>query len=647
MNKVITSLLVILIAGISLSNAQNLIYVGSSEYQSLKESGALNLIPKEQIVSMPREKILNPDDFAPQALVAGGGGNTTVNCTPFVPVDNTFGVPEFTSGLPPDYRNDDGSSDMPIILPFDFCFYGQNFNSVYINNNGNISFNVTYGTFTPLIFPNNQFTMLCPFWADVDTRNPASGIVSYQISPTHLVVRWENVGYFNSMADKLNDFQLIITEGTDPIIPGGNNVAFSYGDMQWTTGSASGGVNGFGGSPAIVGANQGNGINSIMVGTFDHAGTDYDGPFGNPDGISWLDNKTLLFNVCQSTTNLAPVPDASLSFCDTIFVCIGDSLSLNMSLLSPEQGQTTVITIDTTGVPDFILYSNTPGNTAVINASFYATLDNVGMNTITITATDDGTPVAQNVIEYNIFVSQITNNQSSTPETCEDANGAAIVTNVSGTVSPYQYSWSPSGGSDSIATNLSAGTYVVTITSANGCVHNDTIIVDGILSPTANFGINPPVALPEGNVTFTDSSLANGDTIVSWFWDFGNGVTSTEQNPAYSFADTGHYPVMLIVTNTQNCTDTIIIVIPVVEIIVPNIFTPNGDGFNDMFVIPYMPEEFPNSKLYIYSRWGKRVYKSDNYQNDWDGDKHPEGTYFYTLYVSNGTEIKGTVTILK
>jgi hypothetical protein len=49
------------------------------------------------------------------------------------------------------------------------------------------------------------------------------------------------------MTDKLNDFQLILTDGSDPLLPNGNNIAFCYGDMQWTTGSASQCVGGFGG----------------------------------------------------------------------------------------------------------------------------------------------------------------------------------------------------------------------------------------------------------------------------------------------------------------------------------------------------------------------------------------------------------------
>ena len=85
--------------------------------------------------------------------------------------------------------------------------------------------------------------MIAPFWADVDTRSTNGGNVWYKLTPHSLVVVWDHVGYWNMMEDKLNTFQLIISDGQDTLVPAGNNVSFCYGDMQWTTGSASGGIN--------------------------------------------------------------------------------------------------------------------------------------------------------------------------------------------------------------------------------------------------------------------------------------------------------------------------------------------------------------------------------------------------------------------
>ncbi len=800
MNKLICSLL-LLLAGISFSNAQNLIMPDSKEYQKLKAEGKIPMIPMEQFAKYVPEKILNAEDFAPRDI-SGGGPN--VNCGCIQPLDGSY-----TLAMAP---NDDGSTGL-IALPFNFCFYGTSQTNMYINNNGNISFGTSYGTFSANPFPDPNFVMVAPFWADVDTRG--TGEVWYKITSTYAIIRWHNVGYYSTQTDKINDFQLIITDGNDPIIPGGNNIAFCYGDMQWTTGSASNGIGGFGGIAATVGANYGDGVAFAQFGQFDHAGSDYDGPFNNVDGISWLDNQSFIFNGCVNNANLSPIADNALAICDTIQICVGDTFPFAVSFLSPEQGQITTTTIDTSGISGFELINNTSGNISSVSAVFYATENNIGYNTFTLNATDNGTPSQTNVFTVNIFVSEIVDpevlgeftycapgsvtitldsaftyesytwstgdvspdsvlspllegsysvicynaygcnrtldfqivelghllldttisnvvcygagdaevviqsnvptplnyvwttstgdtlqsglvsngmdqidslapgtyivytndtigcfthidtftvtqpapyitDNSSFPETCEDANGLAFVDtiNISGNTPPYTYLWQSSTADTvsitAVADSLAEGIYTVTIKDINGCVHIDTVNVGGIHSPTANFTNTPAAALLDVLVQFTDSSLANGDTIVSWYWDFADGTIDSIQNPVHAFGDTGHYPVMLVVTNTEGCSDTIIIeMVIITEIVVPNVFTPDGDAFNQNFVIQYLPELYPNSALYVYNRWGIRVYKSDNYQNDWDGDKHPEGTYFYVLHVSDGTVKKGTITLIK
>ena len=342
-----------------------------------------------------------------QRVVAPPQTQSSVLCECMVPIDASFSVVPFTIGDPnDDYRNDDGSSPN-INLPFNFCFYGQNVNSCYINNNGNVSFGASYGTFTANSFPDPTFIMVAPFWADVDTRAAGSGIVYYKITPTAMIVRWQTVGYYSLYDDKLNDFQLILTDGTDPILPPGNNVSFCYGDMQWTTGDASGGTNGFGGNPATVGVNRGNGTDYIQIGQFDAPGTTYDGPFGAADQVSWLDNQTFYFNVCNngSGNNLPPIIN-STDVCDTMWICVGDTLDLGAIFLAPEQGQGTNITM-TTSSTGLNVISNTGGNPATIAAEFVGDISNLGVNLITITGTDNGTPPAST---SSVIIIEVVNN---------------------------------------------------------------------------------------------------------------------------------------------------------------------------------------------------------------------------------------------
>ena len=269
-------------------------------------------------------------------------------CNCWMPRDNTWQIGQFDyqgasggPGVPPDYRNDDWSTDA-ITLPFNFCFYGQTVNTVYLNNNGNISIGGTYSIFSAVSFPSNQYIMIAPFWADVDTRAALSGLVYYKVGPTYAIFQWENVGYYGIHDDLLNTFQLIITDGNDTIIPPGDNVSFCYKDMQWTTGDASQGSGGFGGIPATVGINQGNGTDYIQVGLYDTAGAAWDGPYGNNDGIDALDNQSYFFNCCFSNSNIPPII-RSTAVCDTLRICVGDTVLIDADYLSPEVAQTAVI----------------------------------------------------------------------------------------------------------------------------------------------------------------------------------------------------------------------------------------------------------------------------------------------------------------
>jgi Nidogen-like len=328
-----------------------------------------------------------------------------------IPLDASFSVVDFSeqacsgpsSAADPCQRNDDDFS-FQIPLPFSFNLYGNVYNSVFINNNGNLSFDAGYCTFTSTGFPVGGFPMVAPFWADVDTRDAASGVVYYRLEPTRLTVIWDHVGYFSGHSDKNNTFEVIISNGTDPLLGIGNNVCFCYDDMQWTTGDASNGVNGFGGTPATVGVNKGDGATFALIGRFDHEGIDYDGPGGNPDGVSYLDNQHFCFDTSgTSGDNLPPVGQGFPPAGTVIEVCVGVCDTLETSFVSPELGQTTTTVVDLQGLANATVTS-TPGNPSTQRLIFCPTADQIGLHTVRYTATDDGNPPAQTVIDVTIAV---------------------------------------------------------------------------------------------------------------------------------------------------------------------------------------------------------------------------------------------------
>lgn len=413
----------------------------------------------------------NPSRIAPNVQY-GNSVNTASGCACWIPRDSTWQVAQFDGsggsggpGVPPDYRNDDWST-VQLTVPFPFCFYGQQVNFFYINNNGNVSINNAYATFTANSFPDPTYSMIAPFWADVDTRGATSGIVYYQLTLTHLIVQWENVGYFNSHDDLGNTFQLIITDGFDPLLPPGSNVSFCYQDMQWTTGDASGGTNGFGGTPATVGVNNGNGVDYIQIGLFDQAGASYDGPYANNDGIDALDNQSFIFNVCQSGSNVPPILNSSQA-CDTLTVCEGDTLFIEGSFLSPEQGQITSVT--TTSTMSGVTVNSIPGNTSTFTIEVVGQASNIGLNQLMIIATDDGTPAqsSQLPVVINVIpgaVAQI----ATTNVSCHGGHNGSVNMNVGGT-GPFEIMWMPGERTTPNLTHLTAGTYSVNVISPTGC----------------------------------------------------------------------------------------------------------------------------------------------------------------------------------
>lgn len=308
-------------------------------------------------------------------------------------------------GGDPLQRNDDDYAQLGFgmpTLPFTFNLYGCNYSGdqVFINNNGNLSFGSGFTTFTATGFPVFAFPMVAPFWADVDTRNNASGVAHYKFFDSDadtdldtLVVTWDNAGYFNQQADKTNTFQVAISDGSNPLMGLGNNVCFSYDDMQWTTGDASGGSNGLGGTPATVGVNAGDGSNFFQIGLFDHEGQDYDGPGGLTDGVSFLDGLDLCFNA-TGVQNQPPIavgiPDNQ---CYLLDAAAGDTLDALLQFIGPELGDhvtiDSFIDLDAAQTAGLNVSIMSPGDPALINLNWTPDLADLGLYNFIVNFRDE------------------------------------------------------------------------------------------------------------------------------------------------------------------------------------------------------------------------------------------------------------------
>lgn len=160
-------------------------------------------------------------------------------------------------------RNDDGFTGA-VPLGFAANFFGQTYTAAFVSNNGYITFSTGQSTYSPSGLGAGYAgqPIIAPFFADVDTRNAASGVTSYGTGAykgrAAFGATWPGVGYYSSQANKRNTFQLILTDRGDTGA-GNFDITFNYDGIQWETGDASGGANGLGGTSAAAGFNAGSG----------------------------------------------------------------------------------------------------------------------------------------------------------------------------------------------------------------------------------------------------------------------------------------------------------------------------------------------------------------------------------------------------
>jgi len=169
--------------------------------------------------------------------------------------------------------NDDGYTGA---IPFTFTYFGVTHSILYVDNNGLVTFNDPVPTYTPSGLISLSAPTIAPFWGDVDTRGgndvvyrsttdaallasltsfiqTSLGATDFCGATRAFVATWPAVGYYFEHYNKLNTFQVVLVADDN----GNSYVILNYGDLQWTTGDASGGSNGEGGVPAFAGFTDG------------------------------------------------------------------------------------------------------------------------------------------------------------------------------------------------------------------------------------------------------------------------------------------------------------------------------------------------------------------------------------------------------
>ncbi len=179
--------------------------------------------------------------FAPMDVSCAAGCSGTA-CIGGATLLNGLGG---TTGYGPNTLSptDDGSTVSISLMtqaPTGLRYYTGTYTTLFVNNNGNVSFGALLNSYTPTL-PGATVPMIAPFWADVDTRGaapPAHDNVVWFADATRFIATWDHVGYYNMHNDRENSFQLILTVRPDRA-PGDFDVELRYGQCQWAAGDTS------------------------------------------------------------------------------------------------------------------------------------------------------------------------------------------------------------------------------------------------------------------------------------------------------------------------------------------------------------------------------------------------------------------------
>ncbi len=255
---------------------------------------------------------------------------------------------------------------------------------------------------------------------------------------------------------------------------------------------------------------------------------------------------------------------------------------------------------------------------------------------------------------------------------CYQSEDGKLEIIFTGGVAPYEYTINRSGSffdngivfeqMDALeANNLNVGNYSIVVTDHHGCKDTlsgmlvdqpDEIIADFILSE---------ILINKGKTVYLtnlSSPLSGNNPVNQFIWDFGDGSQEDYAfEPTHQYITQGSYIISLTANNldlSDDCSSTFTSSIDVEGYDVNNVFTPNGDKYNEVF---HFNDEML-SKLYvrIYNRWGVKVYHWETPQGSWDGKGYngellPEGVYFFTMEATgekgNSYIEKGSITLIR
>ena len=257
---------------------------------------------------------------------------------------------------------------------------------------------------------------------------------------------------------------------------------------------------------------------------------------------------------------------------------------------------------------------------------------NVGPGTYFLTTTDANGCMANDTIT----VSESPNPVISVLGNTYVCAGQQVLFQANPGFSSYQWS----NGQNTAAIYLGAGTYSLTVVDSLGCQASQEVTVIES-APTAEITSSVVQAYSNNPIELQSTSTPGLFPITSWNWSFGDGSFSELENPIQSYTQAGNYTITLVVTDEFGCTDTasyVIVFDPDFVFYIPNSFTPDGDGINQIFLPVFSGGiDAANYQMLIFNRWGEIIFESQDPTIGWDasfslnGNPCQAGTYTYVV----------------
>jgi len=395
--------------------------------------------------------------------------------------------------------------------------------------------------------------------------------------------------------------------------------------------------------------------------------------FGDASGTSTLANVTYTYADTGSYTVMYVAIDSST--CN-----IADTAYFDITLIQPEQldaqftipsydpcQATLTIDLEFTGTGADSLYWDMGNGTTFINDTMFSyTYTTPGDYIVSFEAYDfqcNNTEIYTDTVHFNPSMAQVTTNIDPFVDIC----GSALAVDFSsGNPAPPQNYWDFGDGNtstqiDPTHTYASSGTYnglFVAIDSTT-CNIADSLpfTVTVTLTPELNvdFEYVPPVPCEAINYSVDMKAAAVGADSI--YWNMGDGMEFYNDTVVnYEYAMPGTYPITVTLFKNGCPPKTFSSAATFIELgettgIIPNVFTPNGDDWNDELVFVGI-DHTQDYSIKIFNRWGRMMFESTDPDDHWDGDGASEGTYFYEMRYTDvcSTEEKlltGTVSLLR